>query len=87
MQARRRDMKSEDNRRLKIEDLPEIMTAQDIASYLSISRRKVYELFQITVSAGGIKNFDIGFSKRVEKQDLINWVEARKLEKERQSAG
>lgn len=62
-------------------DLPEILTAQHIATYLGISRRRVYELFQTTPKHGGIPNFDIGASKRVEKKDFLNWIEARKGEK------
>lgn len=62
-------------------ELPEILTAQHIASYLGISRRKVYELFQIVPKHGGIQNFDIGSSKRVEKKDFLAWIEAKKSEK------
>ncbi|WP_134705136.1 helix-turn-helix domain-containing protein [Ammoniphilus sp. YIM 78166] len=62
-------------------DLPEVLTAQHIASYLHISRRRVYELFQMSEAAGGIRNFDVGNSKRVDKQDFIRWMESRKEEK------
>ncbi len=68
-----------------MEELPEILTAQHIADYLAISRRRVYELFQIKPVAGGIPNFDIGLSKRVDKQDFIDWIEARKREKEQKT--
>ena len=65
-----------------INDLPEILTALHIANYLSISRRRVYELFQKAPSHGGIPNFQIGdsqkASKRVEKVDFIAWIEAQK---------
>lgn len=61
-----------------IESLPEMLTAQHIANHLGISRRRVYELFQISSEAGGIPNIDIGFSKRVEKKDLITWIDSRK---------
>jgi hypothetical protein len=64
-----------------LEQLPDILSAQHIANYLQISRRRVYELFQMTEAAGGIRNFDIGASKRVDKQDFIRWIEARKEEK------
>jgi hypothetical protein len=64
-----------------LETLPEILTAQIISDYLAISRRRVYELFQIKPTAGGIPNFEIGLSKRVDKQDFISWIEARKQEK------
>lgn len=64
------------------ETLPEILTAAHIASYLSISRWTVYELFKMTVEAGGIKSFNIGdgskTSKRVMKEDLFNWINAKK---------
>lgn len=62
-------------------ELPDILTAQNIADYLGISRRRVYELFQLKPRAGGIPNFDIGLSKRAEKKDFLAWIEARKGEK------
>ena len=48
-------------------DLPEILTAKHIATYLGLSLRRVYELFQTNQKSGGIRNFDIGNSKRVGK--------------------
>lgn len=69
-----------------LETLPEILTAQNISDYLSICRRRVYELFQLHPTEGGIPNFDIGLSRRVDKQDFINWIQARKQEKEQRSA-
>lgn len=64
-----------------LDALPEILTAQEISDYLGISRRRVYELFQARPAVGGIPNFEIGLSKRVIKQDLIDWIDQRKLEK------
>lgn len=64
-----------------INELPEMLTAQHISNYLGISRGKVYMLFQINPAAGGIPNFAIGTSKRVEKKDFVTWIETRKLEK------
>lgn len=63
---------------ISIDELPEILTAQNIADYLGISRRRVYELFQLKLEAGGIPNFEIGISKRVEKKDFSEWIEGRK---------
>lgn len=63
------------------ETLPDILTAQNIADYLIISRRRVYELFQLKPEFGGIPNFDIGMSKRVVKQDFLNWIESCKRKK------
>jgi predicted DNA-binding transcriptional regulator AlpA len=62
-------------------ELPEIITAQQISDYLGISRRRVYELFETLPKAGGIPNFDIGYSKRVVKADFIKWIEERKQAK------
>ena len=64
-----------------LQDMPEILTAQDIADYLKISRRRVYELFQLSPDIGGIPNFEIGLSKRVMKEDFLGWLEQRKKEK------
>jgi len=63
------------------DELPEILTAKLIASYLGLSRRRVYELFQTVPKHGGIPNFDIGASKRVEKKDFLEWIDTRKQEK------
>jgi excisionase family DNA binding protein len=64
-----------------LDQLPDILTAKHIAEYLSLSRKRVYELFQIIPTAGGIPNFDIGASKRVDKQEFIKWIDDRKQEK------
>lgn len=63
------------------ESLPDTLTAQHISQFLGISRRRVYELFQARVEHGGIPNFEIGASKRVEKSDFKNWITQRKEEK------
>jgi excisionase family DNA binding protein len=57
---------------------PNILTAQHIANYLGISRRRVYELLQMSEEAGGIRCFQIGQSKRVDKEDFLQWIEQRK---------
>lgn len=64
-----------------MDNLPEILTAQHIADFLQISRRRVYELFQLHTEFGGIPNFSIGASHRVDKQDFIQWLERKKREK------
>ena len=64
-----------------IDKLPDILTAQHISDYLKISRSRIYEKFQIPPQQGGIPNFEIGNSKRVDKQDFLDWIEARKQEK------
>lgn len=62
---------------MQIENMPDILTAQNIADYLGISRRRVYELFQMKPEHGGIPNFDIGLTKRVRKQDFVEWIDQR----------
>lgn len=56
------------------ESLPDTLTALHISQFLGISRRRVYELLQMNVEYGGIPNFSIGTSKRVEKSDFKLWI-------------
>ncbi|MED1786194.1 helix-turn-helix domain-containing protein [Brevibacillus laterosporus] len=54
-----------------LEELPPVLTAQHIAKYLHISRRRVYELMEL-------KEFPlirIGKSKRVNKEGFIRWLQ------------
>jgi hypothetical protein len=67
-----------------LDGLPEILTASHISEYLKISRRRVYELLKMSPDHGGIPNFDIGHSKRVEKSDFIQWIHSKKQEKKAQ---
>ncbi|MCY8233897.1 helix-turn-helix domain-containing protein [Priestia endophytica] len=60
------------------QELPQILTAQHIAKYLGISRRRVYELLQMSEDIGGIRCFQIGLSKRVDKEDFFKWIERKK---------
>ena len=62
------------------DSLPDTLTAQHIADFLGISRRRVYELFQVKVKDGGIPNFKIGAKKRVDKADLKHWITLKKEE-------
>ncbi|MDQ0880963.1 helix-turn-helix domain-containing protein [Peribacillus sp. V2I11] len=62
-------------------NLPSILTAQHIADYLGISRRRVYELMQMSEKAGGIRSFNIGTSKRVDREDFLRWIEMKKYQK------
>lgn len=64
-----------------LDSMPEILTAANISKHLGISARRVYELFKIKPEFGGIPNFDIGYSKRVEKADLIKWIQDQKKKK------
>lgn len=66
------------------DSLPDTLTASHIAHFLGISRKTVYELFKLRVEHGGIPNFDIGSSKRVEKADLATWIHNQKQKKAQQ---
>ena len=57
------------------EEFPDILTAKHISGHLHLSKVRVYELFRLSVDAGGIKSFDIGRSKRVVKQDYLDWLD------------
>ncbi|MDR4888236.1 helix-turn-helix domain-containing protein [Fredinandcohnia sp. QZ13] len=69
------------------ESLPDTLTATHIGQFLGISRKTVYELFKLKIEHGGIPNFEIGTSKRVEKADLKMWVANQKLKKDAAPAG
>lgn len=62
---------------ITFEEFPDILTAKHISNHLHLSKVRVYELFRLSVTAGGIKSFDIGRSKRVVKQDYLDWLSDR----------
>jgi len=57
-----------------VEDLPDIMTPQMVADFVGISRRRVYEYCRLPKSQGGLPSFTIGSSRRIEKADLVDWI-------------
>ncbi len=59
-------------------ELPIVLTPQDIADYLRIGRKRVYELLKTPPPSGGIKCFHVGNRRRVERRDFLKWVEAMK---------
>lgn len=63
---------------MRFNELPDILTADILAKYLSLSKRRVYELMDINPDYGGIPCIRIGRSKRVLKADLNEWLENRK---------
>lgn len=62
----------------RLEELPDVLTAEMLSPFLSLSKRRVYELMDINVNAGGIPCLRIGRSKRVLKTDLISWMNSNK---------
>lgn len=61
---------------VSLEEMPEILSAQNISDHLHLSRRRIYELFQTLPSAGGIPCIVIGGSKRVKKETYIRWIDS-----------
>ncbi|MNW46964.1 Helix-turn-helix domain protein [compost metagenome] len=60
------------------DNLPDILTPQQVANYLGISRKKVYELCQLKQEHGGLSSFTIGKSRKVEKSVLLKWISSPK---------
>lgn len=63
---------------MKIENLPDVLTATDVSKFLGISANKTYELMRINQSAGGLPVLKIGRNVRVLKSDLIAWIDSKK---------
>lgn len=59
-----------------MEKLPAILTAQEIAEFLRIGRKRVYELMSVKPQHGGIPAFSVGRSRRVEKREFKKWLES-----------
>ena len=73
---RAREAEREANRRKwgMLADLPDVITAKEIAAFLRINQTTVYEMFK----AGKIKSFGGGAngkSIRCMKSDFIDWLE------------
>lgn len=65
----------------KLEDLPDVLTADMVATFLSLCKRRVYDLMDLKEEVGGIPCLKIGRSKRILKTDLIEWMKKAKEER------
>lgn len=65
---------------ISLDNMPQTLTAQNIADYLILSRNRVYELYDTPEELGGIPNMRIGNSRRTLKSDFIAWMEFKKRE-------
>jgi len=63
---------------MKVDNLPHILTAQEIADFLRIGRKRVYELLDLSPDHGGIPSFNVGRSRRVEREEFRRWLDRRK---------
>lgn len=66
---------------MKIEELPDVLTAKVLAPFLGLSERRIYELMDTSIDAGGIPCMRIGRSKRVLKSDFLAWLDTIKENK------
>lgn len=63
-----------------LDELPDILTPQQVATYVGISRRRVYEYCQLTGDAK-LESFTIGASRKIEKESMLRWIETQKQKK------
>jgi excisionase family DNA binding protein len=54
--------------------LPEVLKAPDIATFLNVSKRFAYSMME----RNDFPTIKIGRSKRVMRDDFLNWVEKQK---------
>ena len=63
-----------------VDNMPDILTAKMIAGHIHVTVQQVYNLFNLSPEKGGIRNFSIGKSRRVMREDYLRWLEARQKE-------
>lgn len=56
-------------------NLPEVLKAKDISSYLNVSPRYAYEIMNRT----DFPTIRIGRTKRVMREDFLTWLEQQKV--------
>jgi excisionase family DNA binding protein len=64
---------------MDIDHLPEMLTVEEAASILRISRSRAYEAvttYQRTAGADGLPVIRIGRSLRVPRRSLLAWIDA-----------
>lgn len=66
------------NKILTLDELPDILSPQLFADYVGINRGRVYAYCSISPEAGGIESFTIGNSRKIEKVNLLKWIENQK---------
>ncbi|MFH5182907.1 helix-turn-helix domain-containing protein [Paenibacillus sp. TAB 01] len=54
--------------------LPEVLTPKDIADFLRVNVRRVYDNLQLKPESGGIPHIRIGKQMRIEKTDFVAWL-------------
>ena len=59
--------------------LPKIMTADELATYLKVSKATVYKLFR----RRGLPDFRIGGDYRFRRADIDEWIDAKEKAREK----
>lgn len=59
---------------LPLQELPEMLTVQQTAEYLGVSRNTLYSLCQQNKENGGLPSFKTGNTRRIRKSALIDWI-------------
>jgi excisionase family DNA binding protein len=65
-------------KQLTLEDLPDIISVQQVADFLGVSKNTLYSW----CNTGELTSFKIGNTRRIRKSVLLNWIE----QKERQQS-
>lgn len=73
----------QENNVIQWDQLDDVLDAKEIAALFKISKRRVYELFQLSPDHGGIPNYVIGSTIRADKEDVRRWKESLKKSKAR----
>ncbi|WP_158606388.1 helix-turn-helix domain-containing protein [Paenibacillus ginsengarvi] len=60
---------------LKLDELPDVLTAQEIACFLRVDVRRVYDNLKLKPNAGGIPHVKMGKQMRIYRSDFISWMD------------
>lgn len=74
----------------QLADMPDVLTAQEIATYLRISKQTVYDIMRKPVELGGLPSFGGGDSRRsirCLKTDFMEWLESQRAECDARAGG
>ena len=74
----------------QLADMPDVLTAQEIATYLRISKQTVYDIMRKPVELGGLPSFggsDSRRSIRCLKTDFMDWLESQRAERDARAGG
>jgi len=65
-----------------IEQLPDILSPQQIADFVGIARQRVYDACQ----SRELRSFTIGASRKIDKRDMLEWIDSHRKNGSAESA-